>query len=160
SRLLESVDFYPGNFSVRYGRRRGGIIEASLTDPARDQIHGVLDLNLIDGSVLAQGPINDKWDFAVAARRSWLDLTLGAALTTAAVSGIAAPVYYDYQAMTTYRPSDADKLRLLIYGSSDHIKLLFEHPSDDDPAVSGNFRLKTIFHRAHLSWARKVSDRV
>lgn len=160
SRLLESIDFYPGNFSVRYGRRRGGIIEVSLSDPARDRFHGLLDLNLIDGSVIAQGPITSNWEFAAAARRSWLDITLGAALSTADVSTVAAPVYYDYQAMTTYRPSLHDKLRLLVYGSSDQFKLLFQQPTDADPAISGNFRLQTQFHRVQASWYRKVSDRV
>lgn len=160
SRLLESIDFYPGNFSVRYGRKRGGIIEVSLSDPARDRFHGILDLNLIDGSVVAQGPLTSNWEVAAAARRSWLDLTLGAALSTANVSTIAAPVYYDYQLMTTYRPSLNDKLRLLVYGSSDRFKLLFQQPTDADPAISGNFRLMTQFHRVQASWYRKVSDRV
>jgi len=160
SRLLESIDFYPGNFSVRYGRKRGGIIEVSLSDPARDRFHGLLDLNLIDGSVIVQGPITSKWEVAAAARRSWLDLTLGAALSTADVATVAAPVYYDYQAMTTYRPGLSNKLRLLVYGSSDRFKLLFTQPTDADPAISGNFRLQTQFHRAQVSWASKVSDRV
>jgi TonB family protein len=160
SRLLESVDFYPGNFSVRYGRRRGGIIEVSLSDPARDRIHGVADLNLIDGSIMAQGPITKDWEFAASVRRSWLDFTLATALSSADVSTVAAPVYYDYQLINTYHPTDRDKFRVFIYGSSDNFKLLFQKPSDDDPALSGNFRLATRFHRAHLSWARKVSDRV
>ncbi|HET8938735.1 MAG TPA: TonB family protein, partial [Polyangiales bacterium] len=160
SRLLESIDFYPGNFSVRYGRKRGGILELSLSDPARDRFHGVLDLNLIDGSVIAQGPITSNWEVAAAARRSWLDLTLGSALSTANVSTIAAPVYYDYQAMTTYRPSMNDKLRLLVYGSSDRFKLLFQQPTDADPAISGNFRLVTQFHRVQASWYRKINDRI
>ena len=160
SRLLESVDFYPGNFSVRYGRRRGGIVEATLADPARDRFHGVLDLSLIDGSIFAQGPITRNWDFAAAARRSWIDVVLGTALESTDVDLVAAPVYYDYQLLTTYRPSDDDRLRLTIYGSSDNFKLLFQQPSDMNQAISGNFKLETEFHRAHASWARKISDRV
>jgi TonB family protein len=160
TRMLDSVDFYPGNFSVRYGRRRGGIIEATLADPARDKLHGVIDLSLIDGSVFAQGPITSDWEFAAAARRSWIDLVLGSALSSADISTIAAPVYYDYQALTTYHPGDNDRLRLLVYGSSDNFKLLFQQPSDQDPAISGNFKFATQFHRVHASWSRKVSDRV
>jgi TonB family protein len=159
-RLLESVDFYPGNFSVRYGRRRGGIIEASVVEPARDQLHAVADLNLIDGSVLAQGPITSNLEFAAAARRSWIDVTLGEVLKSSGVSTVAAPVYYDYQALATYRPSDRDKLRLMVYGSSDNIKLLFEKPSDQDPAISGNFGIETVFHRVQVTWLRKINDRV
>ena len=160
SRLLETVDFYPGNFSVRYGRRRGGIIEATVADPARDRLHGVLDLNLIDGSVLAQGPITSDLSVAAAARRSWIDLVLGSALEGSDVSTVAAPVYYDYQALANYRPGQHDKLRLMFYGSSDNFKLLFQQPSDQDPTISGNFKLATQFHRAHATWSRKMSDRV
>ncbi|HEX7479911.1 MAG TPA: TonB-dependent receptor [Polyangiales bacterium] len=160
SSLLESVDFYPGNFSVRYGRRRGGIIEATVADPPRDKLHGIVDLNLIDGSLLAQGPITSNWEFAAAARRSWVDLFITQVLSGTDVQSVAAPVYYDYQAITTYRPGERDKLRLMVYGSSDAMRLLFSQPSDTDAAVSGNLKLATQFQRAHVSWMRKVSDRV
>ncbi|HEX7478411.1 MAG TPA: TonB-dependent receptor, partial [Polyangiales bacterium] len=160
SRLLEKVDFYPGNFSVRYGRRRGGIIEATVADPPRDGLHGVADVNFIDGSLLVQGPITSNWEFAGAARRSWIDFVFDQVIPSGTVSALAAPVYYDYQAITTYRPSDRDKLRLMVYGSSDSMRLLFSEPSDTDSAVSGNFNFSTQFHRVHASWAHKVSDRV
>jgi TonB family protein len=160
SRLLESVDFYPGNFSARYGRRRGGIIEANLADPPRDQVHAFADLNFIDGSVLVHGPITDRWGFAAAVRRSWIDLVFEQVLDSDDVSAVAAPVYYDYQALTTYRPTDRDKLRLMVYGSSDNLELLFTEPSDQDAAISGDFGFATQFHRVHATWSRKVSDRV
>lgn len=35
-RLVETVDVYPGNFSVRYGRATGGIVEAHMRDPRSD----------------------------------------------------------------------------------------------------------------------------
>jgi TonB family protein len=160
SRFLESVDFYPGNFSVRYGRRRGGIIEAQLVDPARKRVETVLDTSFIDGSFVLAGPLTPAVDFAVAARRSWLDVVLGEALESADINTIAAPVYYDYQAMANYRPSDRDRLRFFVYGSSDRLRLLFQEPNDNDAAIRGNFDVSTQFHRGHFSWARKVSGRV
>jgi TonB family protein len=160
SRLLESVDFYPGNFSVRYGRRRGGIVEAKLSDPPRDQMHGVADISLIDGSLLLQGPITDNWEFAAGVRRSWLDVVLGGALESADVDTLAAPVYYDYQVETTYRPNDKNKLRLIVYGSRDSFELLFTRPSDTDASLRGQFDLQSQFHHAHATWTSKLSDRV
>ncbi|HKP56840.1 MAG TPA: TonB family protein [Polyangiales bacterium] len=160
SRLLESVDFYPGNFSVRYGRRRGGIIEARVSDPPRDQLHGVADLNLIDGSLLLQGPITDDVEFSAAIRRSWLDVVLGAALESTDVNTLAAPVYYDYQVMGMYRPNDKNKLRLMAYGSADSFALLFTRPSDTDASIRGEFDLKSQFHRVQGTWTSKVNDRI
>jgi TonB family protein len=155
-RLLESVDFYPGNFSDRYGRRRGGVVDVQARDPARDRFHGVADLNLIDASLLVEAPLTDSWEFAAAARRSHIDLVFENFLPKDEVSAIAAPVYYDYQAITTYRPSEKDELRLMVYGSSDELALLFTKPTD--AVVGGDLDLKTSFHRAHASWSRRLND--
>ncbi|HKU42991.1 MAG TPA: TonB-dependent receptor [Polyangiales bacterium] len=160
SRLLESVDFYPGNFSVRYGRRRGGIVEARLSDPPRDQLHGVADLSLIDGSVLLQGPITKGWQFAAGVRRSWLDVVLGTALDSADINTLAAPVYYDYQVETTVQPDPENKLRLMAYGSRDSFALLFTQPADTDASIRGQFDLVSQFHRLQATWNSKVSRRV
>jgi hypothetical protein len=160
SRLLEDIDFIPGNFSVRYGRRRGGVIEVRAADPPRDAVHGVADVNLIDASLLVQAPISEDAEIAIAGRRSYFDVLFEGALDSADISTIAAPVYYDYQIMGTYRPSDRDKLRLMVFGSSDAFELLFEQPTDTDAAIAGDFDLGTQFHRAHGSWRRQLSKSV
>jgi TonB family protein len=147
SRFIESIDFYPGNFSVRYGRRRGGIIEVGAADLPREAFHGVADINLVDASLLA-------------VRRSYFDVLLEGALEDADVSTTAAPVYYDYQAMAVVRPSVKDELRLMAYGSSDRFALLFDEASDQDSAVSGDFDFGTQFHHAHLGWRRQLSPKV
>ncbi|HZO14339.1 MAG TPA: TonB family protein, partial [Polyangiaceae bacterium] len=37
--LLDKIDFYPGNFSSRYGRAMGGIVDVSLRSPRTDGYH-------------------------------------------------------------------------------------------------------------------------
>jgi TonB family protein len=160
SRFIDSIDFYPGNFSVRYGRRRGGVIEVGAADIPRDGFHGVADINLVDASFLAEAPISEDAEVALALRRSYFDVLFSAALESADVATVAAPVYYDYQAMATWRPGVRDKLRLMIYGSSDKLQLLFEQPADTDAAVAGDFDFGTQFHRGHASWRRQLSDDV
>lgn len=160
SQFIESIDFYPSNFSVRYGRRRGGVIEVSAADIPRDGFHGMVDLNLVDASMLAEAPISDDAELAIAFRRSYFDVLFGAALEGADISTVAAPVYYDYQAQAIWRPDVRDKLRLMAYGSSDRLQLLFEQPADLDAAVTGDFDLSTQFHRVHASWRRQLSDHV
>ena len=160
SAFIEAIDFYPSNFSVRYGRKRGGVIEVSAADIPRDGFHGMADLNLVDSSILAQAPIGEEAEVALAFRRSHFHVLFGAALEDADISTVAAPVYYDYQAMAHYRPSVRDKLRLMVYGSSDRLELLFDQPSDTDATISGNFDLATQFHRVHASWRRQLSDDV
>ena len=37
-RLLDHIDLYPGNFSVRFGRKIGGVIDVGIRDPAHRRL--------------------------------------------------------------------------------------------------------------------------
>jgi TonB family protein len=158
-RLVERIDFFPGNFSVRYGRATGGIVETRAADPTLDGIHGVADINLMDASLLVQGPIVQDIGLALAARRSYIDFFLGKALSSDTINVTAAPVYWDYQAIGTARLSESDQVRVMAYGSSDRFKVLFKQPETGVDAV-GNFDLELQFHRVTGSWSRRLSDKV
>lgn len=158
-RLLDRIDFYPGNFGARFGRRTGGILDVTLRDPKSDGLHGVVDVNVIDASVLLEGPIGERGSFAVAGRRSYIDLVLESVVPDDSDVGIvAAPVYWDYQGIINYRLTERDKLRVMAYGSRDTLRLLFQDPAPNDPVFRGNFGLRTEFHRLHSSWSHRYSD--
>lgn len=157
SRLLDRIDFYPGNFSTRYGRRRGGILEVAMRDPKKEEAAAILDANLIDASFIVETPITDGWQVALAARRSHIDALLEGTLPDT-VSALALPVYYDYQFLTTFQPSENDRLRLMVFGTNDKMELLFTDA--DDALTAGNFDFDTAFNRAQLSWHHKSSDRI
>jgi outer membrane receptor protein involved in Fe transport len=150
--LLDRVDFYPGNFSARYGRAIGGAIDARLRGPKRDAWHGIADISLLSASLLVEGPIGDRASVAVAGRRSYIDVLLGEADDTF----LAAPVYWDYQALASYRPGNADELYLQAFGSSDSLAILFEE--DGDPELTelrGQLSAHTQFHRGLLGWKHR-----
>lgn len=157
SRLLDSIEFYPGNFSAKYGRRRGGIVDVQAADPNRERLKVFADLNFIDSSLLVETPISENVEFVAAVRRSHIDVVFKSVLEDDAVNAFVAPVYYDYQAFTTYRPTNDDRLRLMVYGSHDELALLFTDPVD---ATGGDLDFETGFHRAHVSWYRHLSDAV
>jgi TonB family protein len=158
SRALERIDFYPGNFSARYGRAIGGIIDVGVRDPATDTYRGVIDVNLpLDSSLLLEGPITDKASFMVGGRRSYLGEVLRAGAPDN-VGTIAAPVYYDYQGFVTYRPTDRDRLRIGTYGASDRIEVLFAE-DDDDPDFQG-IEIAQQFHRAQLGWKHQYTQKL
>ncbi|MES1157793.1 MAG: TonB-dependent receptor [Haliangium ochraceum] len=152
SRLLERIDLYPGNFSARYGRKMGGIVDVGVRDPRTDGYHGIADVNVIDSSLLVEGPVGKRGAFAVAAKRSYIDVWFQNLLPKDIVKLTAAPVYYDYQAIYTYRPENGDRLRLMGYGSGDVFRLNLANPADGDPAFSGNVGQSTSFHRLQAGW--------
>jgi TonB family protein len=159
-RLLDKIDLYPGNFSARYGRKMGGIIDVSVRDPRTDGIHGLVDVNLIDSSFLVEGPLSKNWSFAVAAKRSYIDFWFANVVPKDQISVLAAPVYWDYQAMVAYKPSETDRFRAIVYGSYDDFKLILANPADADPEIRGQLSEYSGFHRGTLEWLHKYGPRV
>ncbi len=160
SQLLDQIDFVPGNFSVRYGRKVGGILEVTSRDAAMDGVHGVADVNLIDASLLVEAPIADNLSFFAAGRRSYIDFWFENVVPADAFDVVTAPVYYDYQLGLTWRPTTEDRFRFLFYGSSDVFNVVFSDPSDADPNLRGDLDISTQFHRVFLSWERQLTDDV
>jgi TonB family protein len=159
-RLLDKIDLYPGNFSARFGRKMGGIIDVTVRDPRTDGLHGLVDVNLVDSSFLVEGPIAKNWSFAVAAKRSYIDFWFSHVVPKDEISVLAAPVYWDYQAMLVYKPSDADRFRAIVYGSYDDFKIILANPADADPEIRGQLSEYSGFHRATVEWLHKYGARV
>ena len=152
-RLLDKIDLYPGNFSARFGRKMGGIVDVGLRDPKTDGLHGMIDINIVDSSFLVEGPLTKNWSFAVAAKRSYIDLFIDKLVPKDQAQLTAAPVYWDYQAMLAYKPSGDDRFRAMVYGSYDDLKLILAHPADSDPVRARRPELKDRLssRAAHLA---------
>ena len=148
SELIDHVDYFPGNFSVRWGRAIGGAVDLDLRSPRRDRLHGSAEVNVFDAGAVVEGPLG-KGGFFLAVRRSYVDALL-AAVPVGGLRFESAPVYYDYQAALEY-PLGPGRIRALVSGSDDQLKLVFDKPSDSDPLVS-SFGTHIAYHRAQLRW--------
>jgi TonB family protein len=158
--LLDRIDFYPGNFSAKYGRVMGGIVDVGLRSPdtecrdAKGQptgknncIHGLAQVDLIDTRVLLQAPLGNDWSLALGGRRSWVDLWLKPVLEEAGAGVTAAPVYFDYQVILERKPSKDRRFRAQFYGADDLLKILINNPSAQEPGFGGQLSLSTAFWR-------------
>jgi TonB family protein len=155
SRVLDTVELYPSNFSVRYGRKVGGVIEARVRDPRTDGLHGIAEASFLDTSLLVETPIGEKLSALAAVRRSNIDAVLNSAQSFGDLGITAAPVYWDYQAIALYKPTDVDRIRLLSYGSSDSFGIVLANPNEADPAVRGAFDTTSVFHRVQLGYRHR-----
>jgi hypothetical protein len=160
SHLLESVTLYPGNYSARYGRAAGGAVEAQVRAPKSDRLHLVLELSAIDSFALAEGPLGSQTSLALAARRSNVDLFIDTLIDDDSTAVVAAPVYYDYQAVLSHRFNEQNELRAMLYGSSDAFELHFGEAANDDPSLRGEFGARDSFHRLQLSLTSRLSPLV
>jgi len=152
SRVLDDVALYPSNFSVRYGRKMGGVIEATLRDPRTDGWSGIAELSLLDSSLLIEAPITTQLSVLGAVRRSNIDAVLNSATDNANFTVDSAPVYWDYQAVIAYEPTERDRVRLLAYGSSDRFEVIRKAPAAADPSLRDNIGSTTTFQRVQLAY--------
>jgi TonB family protein len=160
--LLDSIDFYPGNFSPMYGRATGGVIDVRLKKLQPKKIGGYADINVFDSGIYLEVPVTDTLAFAVAGRRSYIDYILNAAVPSDSnVNLVTAPRYYDYQFLANWRPAPAHDFRALFFGSDDRLALLFKNPANfSTDATSNVFSASTTFYRSLLTYRFVPSDRV
>ncbi len=159
SELLERIDFYPGNYSVRYGGATGGIVDVYPRAPATDRIHASLDADIWDISALVETPLGEDWSVAVSGRRSYIDGILNAVLPKdGGMQFTVAPRYYDYQLVADYHPDDDDNLRLFLFGSDDKMIFLFGDDVMGNPNFGGGMQFRTYFHQLQIRWDHHFSS--
>ncbi len=161
SELLKDVSYFPGGYSVQYGRALGGIVDVKTKDIATTKesknIHGYFDVDLIDSSAMVEVPIDEDSGFAIAARRSYIDFILPFVLPDSINDVIIAlPVYYDWQAQYNINLTKKDKFSTALYGSKDSLELFFDKPQGD-PNFSGNLSFTTYFSTIKSNWEHTFS---
>ena len=153
SEIIEDLHFLPGGYSADYGRGLGGVIQVETKRPRTDGIHGFVQLDLIDGSLMLEGKITKNLSFSVGARRSWIDAFVPLFTTS---DFQLSPIYYDYQGRLSWRASPRDDVDVLLFGSDDVLKLGLKQA---DPALSAAFDSHTFYHRALVRWTHRFADR-
>ncbi|MEM6961254.1 MAG: TonB-dependent receptor, partial [Myxococcota bacterium] len=158
SPLVDRIDFFPSNFSVRYGRRIGGVVEVRARPPRTDGFHFAADLNAVDTSLLLETPLGTWGSVAAGFRQSLIGYWLTPLLDGAGTSNISAPVYQDYQVIGSFRLSSSDELILRSYGSRDGFAFTSTEPEDENPFEVGRSSLTSDFDRVDLTWKRQYSQ--
>jgi len=161
SDLLESIDFYPGNYSVRYGRATGGIVDVYPRAPMTDRLHAYVDADIWDVGALVETPIGEDWSVAAAARRSYIDGILNAVLPEdGGFAFTTAPRYWDYQAIADYHPDARDNVRTIVYGSDDKMVFVFGDELSGNPNLGGGVDVGLSFHMAQSRWTHRFSKEI
>ncbi len=162
SEFIEEIEFIPGNFSVRYGRGTGGIVNVKPKWDVPESWHVVADVDVIDASLWAFGPLGDKGYLGASIRRSYIDAVIEAGGKLVDdwidVGMTVAPVYWDYQLFFMYRPTPTDEIRFSNVGSSDKFRFLFSDVGDD-PTITG-VGFESAFHVGQFRWKHTFSPAV
>ncbi|MCU1278530.1 MAG: TonB family protein / TonB-dependent receptor, partial [bacterium] len=154
SEMVQSLQFLPGGYGAEHGRGLGGVIEVETRKPREDGFHGFVQLDLIDGSLMLEGPLTKTLSFAVAARRSWIDAFLPIFTTN---NFQLSPVYYDYQMKVRWKASPRDDVDVFLFGSDDVVNLIAKGSAD--PTLQAQFHSHTYYHRILARWLHRFASR-
>jgi TonB family protein len=161
SDLLDRIDFFPGNYDVRYGGATGGIVDVYPRSPKTDRLHAYVDADFWDVGALAEGPLGKNWAVAAAARRSYIDGILNATMPKeGGFEFTTAPRYWDYQAVADYHPSPRDNLQLFVYGSDDQVVFVFGDEVLNNPNFTQGLDLRLGFHMLQAKWDHAFSKSI
>ena len=127
--LIEDVTFNAGGFGAEYGDRMSAVMSIQLREGNREEFDGEYNMSMAGAGFILEGPLsNGRGSWIASARRSYLDLIVGAIGT-----GVV-PVYSDMQGKLSFDISDKHQLALLGISGFDNIEL---GPDDADDAADG-----------------------
>jgi hypothetical protein len=151
---LSGLDFYPGNFSARFGRALGGTIELRSRPGATTNIHGYGDISLLEARALVEAPTGENSSFLATARRSYVDLVL-----SSAGSDSISPRYYDYLVRHDWKLKGG-RAAVYGYGSSDALTINKKGDDTANPEEREGRTNSIAFHRLQGLYEKAVSDRI
>jgi TonB family protein len=157
--MIDSLQFYPGNFSPYYSWVTGGVVDIDLKKVKPKRVGGYVDLNLLDGGFYLEIPLGEKASVALAGRRSWIDVVINAVLPSDLPVSLELPRYYDYQLLANYRPAPAHELRLFLFGSDDRFAIIAKNGGIAGSVAVGNqIAWSTTFYRAIATYKYVPND--
>ncbi|MFO0606854.1 MAG: TonB-dependent receptor [Polyangiales bacterium] len=148
--MLDRIDFFPGNFSARFGRATGGVVDLGLRQPMREGARTTMHLGVVDAGAFTEAALSPTVSVAASARFGWIGYLLSPIV--AAVTGNAVFVgYWDYQAQADWRPTARDRLRFAAYGSGDSVGIQQRN--------GGGQGIGLGYHLVQASWWRHLDAR-
>lgn len=127
SEALHSIDMFPGGFGVSYGNSIAGVIALNSRNAEREKFTSYVDINLMDISAFAEGPVNSRTGILTSVRRSYMGDLLGLAvkkIDAIEIPVMVAPYYYDYLVRADIDLSPYQKLFFTLFGSKDALELV------------------------------------
>lgn len=144
---IDTLEFVPGGFDVRYGRAASGIV-ALTTRAGSDQRSEQLEGSVIDAGAVVQGATG-RTHYMVAFRRSLVDLILPALLPSDAdLSLTTVPRYYDEQIRVDYALSSRWQLAVSSIGSDDALELFVDKTANRDKRFYSRTRFVRVIGSA------------
>lgn len=121
--IINTVDFYKGNFPARQGGKLSSIVDITQREGDISKQQGSISLGITDASFSFEGPFaNKKMSYIITARKTFIDAFL---LTASAISSgniaLAAYGFHDINAKLNWKPNERNNISLNVYQGDDYL---------------------------------------
>ena len=151
---IESVQFLPGNYSVRYGRQLGGLVDIQTPSTFPDRAESFTSVDLYQTAFFIEQVVEDNVAVSVSGRRSYADILAAPILNSLGVT-FRLPRYYDFQTQITKKMPFGGVLQTIFFLSDD--KFAFTSPSeeeDEEDTVNAAFGVN--FKQVQLKYTQPI----
>lgn len=120
--IINSVDFYKGNFPARQGGKLSSIVDITQREGNVSKHQGSFSLGVTDISFTLEGPLHKKLSYIVTARKTLIDALLGSVSALSEENdAIIAYGFHDINAKLNWKPDERNNLSLNLYQGDDYL---------------------------------------
>ena len=153
--LLSEVSLLTGNYSVRYGRGLGGLVDLRLSTDLPKDWTGEVSVDLIQTAVYVAQPLSQNAAIQISGRRSYIDAILNPVLSSMGDGVFRVPRYYDGQIRFLWKTPGGGSVDALWLSSDDRFAIL---GPDADGEEQLNLGYSSVFHSGQLTWKQPLGD--
>lgn len=153
--MLDEIVFAPGNWSVRYGRAIGGLLDLVTPDELPTHPSTTIGADIFQARAYTSLPLGRKSALFASVRRSYLDAVLNPVLGSLGADTIRAPVFYDAQVRWMQHIGQKGRVSGTFLLSDDQFRILGEERSRPTDLLA----YTTSFQKVQLRWTQALSDR-
>lgn len=163
SEALHSIDLYPGGAGVKYGNSIAGAIEITGRSADQKRVQGFADINPLDITLLAEGPVGENGSILASARRSYIGDILGY-MTRKDIIDLPftiLPYYYDYNVRADIGINRSQNLFITLLGSKDELDLVAPFISGGSSTVDemiDQVRQMIAFNMVVCGWNNEITE--
>lgn len=151
---IEAVQYLSGNYSVRYGRQLGGLVDIQTRTKFPEREASFVSVDLYQSAAYVEKMVTDDVVVAVSGRRSYADVILNPIFQSLGAN-FRTPRYYDFQTQATARTKSDGLIQGLFFLSDDQFSFSQSSGEDEEQV---NAAYAKSFQKFQLKYTQPFAD--
>ncbi|MES2614234.1 MAG: TonB-dependent receptor plug domain-containing protein, partial [Bdellovibrionota bacterium] len=171
TKMIDSVDFYPGGFSALYGNATGGIIQLNSKNSIPERFSGDIEAGLTQSGIYLEGNIfenksdattqtsqeDNRIGYRMGLRRTYYELYAPIINRAANIDFFTYPVSMDYQLVLDGKMKDGT-WQVYMLGASDDVGILGSFGDSLDSSGKNSFSFSNYYETTGVKYNKNLGN--